>query len=354
MLEHIQKNALYAGLEKQEFDELLPEALKENDKNIRTYSLITLFLFTGLIIVNIFTSDIIDVNMRLYIITAIVNILVSICAHGLLPKHPGLTQPLTLVFTFALYGFALGVTSLHRDMPAVTAIVLLFVTPFLFSQRPVVIMAQTVLYVALLCSLSYLMKDARCARMDLWNGISFGAFAIVVGVLQMRARFRLLLQSNRIRYLSETDLLTGAKNRNHYESRQKDYFENCQDTTSCIFVDVNGLHNLNDTQGHAAGDVMLQTVARALLDCFGPEDVYRIGGDEFVVFRMDAVEEELRRDMARIYEALARQSYYISVGIATGCGSETDVTTLAAQAEQEMYESKREYYKKTGLDRRKR
>ena len=354
MLENIKKYSLYAGLEKREFDELLPEAMKENAGNVKTYSTVAMILFMGLIIANIFTSDITTVNMRFYILMFIVNIAVSVCARKLLPKHPGLTQPLTLVFTSALYVFALGVTSLHRDMPAVTAVVLLFVTPFLFSQRPVVIMAQTALYVVLLCTFSIVLKEVSYAHMDLWNGISFGVFAVVVGMLQMRARFFMLLQSKRIRYLSETDLLTGAKNRNHYERRQKDYPENCLETTSCVYVDVNGLHSLNDTQGHAAGDVMLQTVARELLNCFGPEDVYRIGGDEFVVLRMDAAEEALRRDMAEIYETLARQNYFISVGIATGKGRETDVTALAALAEQEMYGAKREYYRRTGRDRRRR
>ena len=55
----------------------------------------------------------------------------------------------------------------------------------------------------------------------------------------------------------------------------------------CIYVDVNGLHELNNTQGHAAGDKMLQTVASLMRTQFGDRHVYRIGGDEFVVLAQD-------------------------------------------------------------------
>lgn len=82
-------------------------------------------------------------------------------------------------------------------------------------------------------------------------------------------------------------MLTGLLNRNSYEKNVLEYPGRCRESVTCIYVDVNGLHTLNDSKGHAAGDEMLRAVAGALRDCFGEKDVYRIGGDEFVVFARD-------------------------------------------------------------------
>lgn len=52
---------------------------------------------------------------------------------------------------------------------------------------------------------------------------------------------------------------------------------------SCIHIDVNCLHELNDTKEHQARDEMLGFVAHVLRDALGREDTYRIGEGEFVV-----------------------------------------------------------------------
>jgi hypothetical protein len=71
-------------------------------------------------------------------------------------------------------------------------------------------------------------KPVDIARDDLWNGVSFAAIAIVAETLQQRTKFRVLAQARKIRLLSETDLLTGVKNRNHFEVHQMDYAEECE------------------------------------------------------------------------------------------------------------------------------
>lgn len=53
---------------------------------------------------------------------------------------------------------------------------------------------------------------------------------------------------------------------------------------ACIYIDANGLHEINNARGHLAGDQMLRFIADTLKVSFGEEALYRIGGDEFVVF----------------------------------------------------------------------
>lgn len=61
------------------------------------------------------------------------------------------------------------------------------------------------------------------------------------------------------------------------------YSSMCNQELSCVYVDVNGLHELNNTRGYAAGDKMLQFVGKTLQKEFGERNSFRIGGDEFVV-----------------------------------------------------------------------
>lgn len=148
--------------------------------------------------------------------------------------------------------------------------------------------------------------------------------------------------------LATTDLLTNLKNRNAFEQVLARYKANLPASLSCVYADANGLHELNNSQGHAAGDRMLRTVADALVECFGKESVYRIGGDEFLVF----AETDLESASGKALEAkekVEEAGYHVSVGIASG---EESAAADVKAAEQGMYEDKRRYYMEHG-DRRK-
>lgn len=148
--------------------------------------------------------------------------------------------------------------------------------------------------------------------------------------------------------MATTDLLTNLKNRNAYEQVLTRYMLNPPACLSCVYADANGLHELNNSQGHAAGDRMLKTVADAFVGSFGQECVYRIGGDEFLVF----AEEDLECVTGKAFaakEKTAKAGYHVSVGTASGG---KDVAATVKAAEQEMYEDKRKYYMEHG-DRRK-
>ena len=72
-------------------------------------------------------------------------------------------------------------------------------------------------------------------------------------------------------------MLTGLRNRNAYAQRLHDYasLENCE--IASVYVDVNGLHEINNTKGHAAGDQMLRYVGKTMQNDFGARDA--VGAD---------------------------------------------------------------------------
>lgn len=141
----------------------------------------------------------------------------------------------------------------------------------------------------------------------------------------------------------ERDSLTGLYNRNRYEEDLMRYSGGLFSSLTCVYIDVNGLHELNNTQGHKAGDLMLQTVAGKIRETFGSEYSYRIGGDEFVTFLPDVSEEEAAALCSRMKSELELRNYHISAGIQRE-ENIFSMDELIKAAEQKMYGEKRRYY----------
>lgn len=151
--------------------------------------------------------------------------------------------------------------------------------------------------------------------------------------------------------LAERDLLTGLLNRNSYESNLHNYPKSCKFALTCVYVDVNGLHDLNNTQGHTAGDNMLKAVAYTIRSHFGDKDTYRIGGDEFVAFARDEHIDSVKSKIDTINAELTELKYHVSVGMCES-GMPIDIDELIKQAEKYMYEEKTRYYDHMGIERR--
>ncbi|MCH5265032.1 MAG: GGDEF domain-containing protein [Lachnospiraceae bacterium] len=149
------------------------------------------------------------------------------------------------------------------------------------------------------------------------------------------------------------DALTNLYNRLKFNADIENVEKNSKSMFTCLYIDVNGLHELNNLLGHQKGDDMLCCVADTLRKYFPDENAYRIGGDEFVVtsFKLSkrAVElavEEVRRD-------LLKDNYEISIGIEAGnCGE--NIEKIVAAAELAMRNDKANYYMNKGDRRRKR
>ena len=148
------------------------------------------------------------------------------------------------------------------------------------------------------------------------------------------------------------DALTGLYNRNRYQHDLPILAQEGRRELCCIFVDVNGLHELNNTQGHQTGDRMLQEVARQIRQDFGARWSYRVGGDEFVIFAVDRDREEILRRTRTATRELERKGYYISAGVAWTPAPARDLAPLLQAAEQRMYEAKRSFYQNAAFDRR--
>ena len=147
----------------------------------------------------------------------------------------------------------------------------------------------------------------------------------------------------KVRKLSSEDQTTGLQNRNAYERFVAELQSRSYASLSCVFVDVNGLHEVNNRYGHKAGDQMLRLVAAELLKEFSFHQVFRIGGDEFVVMSEDADANECTLKMERVAQQVASHDYSIAFGIANR-ENRIGADRIAQEADERMLENKRAYY----------
>ena len=117
-----------------------------------------------------------------------------------------------------------------------------------------------------------------------------------------------------------------------------------------LFCDLDGFKGVNDTLGHAAGDELLEKVARRLESRMRADDVLgRMGGDEFVVVVPGASDEDLANLGRRIEVDLGRPFLLeagmarigVSIGAAHAAPGQRDLDGLLNQADSLMYEVKR-------------
>ena len=163
---------------------------------------------------------------------------------------------------------------------------------------------------------------------------------------QMRSRQELIDNMSR-------DALTNLFNRLKFNADNQELAESREPLYTCLYVDVNGLHELNNLLGHQKGDHMLCRVADTLSEHFPDERVYRIGGDEFVVTSTRLSKDEMEQTVVLVRKELHKDNYEISVGIEAGSCND-NIDRIVAAAELAMRSDKANYYMRNGDRRRKR
>jgi len=142
---------------------------------------------------------------------------------------------------------------------------------------------------------------------------------------------------------AQTDALTGLANRRSWDdqlARAIAHARRTHETVSVAVCDVDGLKHVNDTRGHAAGDLLIVGIARCWSEnARGSDLVARIGGDEFAVLLAGADEIAAADVMARLVRALPSGSA-VSFGIAEWDMRESP-DELMARADLRMYDAKR-------------
>jgi diguanylate cyclase (GGDEF)-like protein/PAS domain S-box-containing protein len=158
---------------------------------------------------------------------------------------------------------------------------------------------------------------------------------------------------DRIRQLAYYDALTGLPNRRLLEDRLEHAIRHAhrkQQMLAVLFIDLDHFKQVNDTHGHAVGDLLLTELSRRLKSCLREDDTLaRLGGDEFIVLlpELDSA-DHARRIASRLIEVNARPYRYgeallpvgSSIGISLYPLDGEEVEPLMQAADGAMYQAK--------------
>lgn len=176
-----------------------------------------------------------------------------------------------------------------------------------------------------------------------------------------------LEEANRkLRELAVTDMMTGVGNQTAYLEKihalDDEIAQGIASFTVFMF-DLNGVKESNDKYGHECGDLMIADAADALKTVFDKENLYRIGGDEFVAILEGLPQPDVGRRFRELEEAIAlknkeerpyKSALSVSKGAAVfGVGEDATYQDVFRRADQAMYKEKTVYYTTHNRRRRK-
>ena len=147
------------------------------------------------------------------------------------------------------------------------------------------------------------------------------------------------------------DPLTSLRNRFAFYD---DISDLGRDVSAIASIDMNGLKELNDTQGHTAGDRALAEIGRCLREISSRSIIpYRVGGDEYVVLFVHESMEKAQAALAQLKASVSRAGYSVSIGCVKKEKDQSMEDALLA-SDMEMYREKAAFYQSSGKDRRRR
>jgi diguanylate cyclase (GGDEF)-like protein len=244
--------------------------------------------------------------------------------------------------------FMVTVSVIHDPYPvppsALAYLMVIFGNGMRYGMRPFAECAvAATLGMVLSYGIRYRLGGFAVTPADLFYGIFWTVLVFYAFLLMGQVDGQRKLLAYRSRY----DSLTGLLNRNGFiESAEARLAHLIPDSPqTLVFVDINEFKSINDRFGHAAGDRVLQEIARILKESTESDMVCRWGGDEFVAL-LDLDEVAARERLNRIDERTRLWSHGnglpvgVSFGVSCAPHDGTDLDTLLSVADIKLYQSK--------------
>lgn len=345
----IEKGTALITLDRKMIKESYAEITEENRTVLQVTSFLAAMAFAAMTFASAFMSSI-SKNKPVYAIYFLLCLISYILSEQKESEKAVRVHVYLFDQTILSFGVVLGAVFSPNELSA-SFMGLVLAVPLVFTMTtfPVVCLLGTSL-AAYLAIGSY----TQTSGMLLYNLVSILIFS---GLSILLSAFMTNIKAQKVYYRKESrdlqqkekedveraathDKLTGCKNRNALNWVYEGEFDRTKPMT-VVMCDLNGLKQVNDLQGHVAGDTFISNTSKALCETFGMESVYRIGGDEFLVL----LTEEETEGFEKKLEALR-----ITVGNTVSFGYEQvsevreSFDELLSKADRKMYREKQQYY----------
>ena len=344
MLKKVQSMLFYAGTDYSSISRVVPRILQTNRMMMTTLS-ICATVFIGVLLIFSFYLPDLETSRPVYtfgLVSSIILFILSMFAR----KCTWVITPMgyLAISVYYICGILNGIVA-DPEGKTVTFMVMLVLMPILIQERPMRIALLQVIHVSIFCYLCLKFKTGETQTVDIIDAIAYGIMGAISGATVNHMKVRGYISERKIQDISRHDQLTEVYNRNAYELDLYSVSERCKHSLACVYIDVNGLHEINNVEGHNSGDAMLKFVAKQIKEVFTTGRVYRTGGDEFVVFIPDMERAETGFKVAELAGKVEEGHYHIAVGYETAGCRHLLIDDLVEAAETRMFADKDRFYK---------
>ncbi|GAB1457200.1 hypothetical protein MASR2M48_25080 [Spirochaetota bacterium] len=175
------------------------------------------------------------------------------------------------------------------------------------------------------------------------------ALSVSIGLLLIVIILAVLRERDMLKLRATTDPLTGLCNRNSTRAmlkRELSRNERYGHPLSVLMLDLDDFKHVNDSFGHAEGDMVLKKFSTLLLETVRQEDsVGRWGGEEFIIVLLETAHEEALLVAEKIRTAVAsailcsKRQITVSIGVASLVTADS-IDSLVSRADEALYEAK--------------
>lgn len=181
-------------------------------------------------------------------------------------------------------------------------------------------------------------------------------YPVIIGLIAYNLAMDLHLKKEQMQLLSRTDGLTGLFNRAYWELRAREEIARSRRNytpLALVLLDVDHFKRINDTYGHAQGDLVLQQLARLLQRNLRETELLgRYGGEEFAIILPGSSKQEAHKTAERLRELVTQLEFgdpaghslhcSISLGVAAFADGLGDFSSWVKAADKALYQAKRQ------------
>lgn len=335
-----------AGLTEAELKMCIPEVKKRNVSMLNWILLVLMGSLAGLFLVSNIpgTGEASNKGVYFGFMTLVIGEYLAYRLYFL--KHQDKIMVIYYLFMFTTYAFGIcQAIFVGPECSSAAYCVFLVAVPIVVVDLPIRLTALT-LGVESILLIAYFLIGSQAVgdRFVVINSLTSTGLGIGCGISVQRTKFSEIRNQLMVEKQRDTDMMTGALSRVAFN---RDMEQLCTEDISAgvVYVDVNGLKTVNDTSGHASGDCLIKETYDLIVKYFNRsgDRIYRIGGDEFVIFSTDVSEEAFRRQYKEMTEK--DEKCYI---LSSGCiwlEKMQDMQSAILCAEKQMYAEKESYYR---------